>query len=89
MDALFPEQLGLFDQDVVRYTQIAGVVEQSASTFLQAHNPRLAAAFLRHIWPSRMYLRNIARERWPVCFMITSSVAPFIAAWVAKPERKL
>src|SRR5437870_3465516 len=39
--------------------------------------------------PSRMYRRTMATLRWRVCCMMSRSVAPPVAAEVARPARRL
>ena len=36
-----------------------------------------------------MYLRSVAVDLWPVCFMMTYSLTPFKDAWVTWPDRRL
>src|SRR5208282_5960808 len=50
------------------------------------YNPTFAAAFSRKSDPSQMYLRKVARERWPVWAMMARSGTP--AAAVARPARR-
>ena len=53
------------------------------------HSPSRVAAFSRNRLPSRMQRRTIFSERCPVWFMMQRSLAPFAAAWVAWPDRRL
>jgi hypothetical protein len=52
-------------------------------------SPSLLAGLSRKSEPSRIYLRTVARDRWPVCCMIATSFAPLRYAWVASPARRL
>jgi hypothetical protein len=49
----------------------------SAARENRLQSPSFAAALSRNSEPSRMYLRTVASDRWPVCFMMASSLAPF------------
>ena len=52
------------------------------------YSPTFAAAFSRNSDPSRMYLRRVARDRWPVWAMMARSGTPAAAAAVARPARR-
>ena len=52
---------------------------------IRHYSPTFAAAFSRKSDPSRMYLRKVARERWPVWAMMARSGTPAAAAAVARP----
>ena len=56
-------------------------------TLLGSYSPTLAAAFSRNSDPSRMYLRRVASDRWPVWAMMARSGTPAAAAAVARPAR--
>lgn len=56
-------------------------------SLLGSYNPIFAAAFSRKSEPSRMYLRRVATERWPVWAIMARSGTPAAAAAVARPAR--
>ena len=53
------------------------------------YSPTFAAAFSRNKLESRIYRRTIALDRCPVCAIMLRSLAPAIAAEVARPARRL
>jgi hypothetical protein len=52
-------------------------------------SPTFAAAFSRNKLESRIYRRTIALDRCPVCSMMLRSLAPAIAAEVARQAQRL
>jgi hypothetical protein len=92
-------RLGLrFDERVVLSRCIDGPVQrlttqatrrESVSKRGRGSQPTFPAAFSKNKEPSRMYLRSVARLRWPVCAMMARSLTPAAAAAVAMPERRL
>ena len=57
--------------------------------YSKTYKPTTATAFSRNSDPSRIYLRTVFNDRWPVWFMIDRSEAPPIAADVANPLLRL